>query len=190
MSRAVSPRPRHIAAVLAAVALAVPLGACGRERTTTFGATEGTYLDVGPLAYQVQISRALNPQDSEDRNYMQGVQAALATDETWFAIFMRGQNTSKHTQPAADDFEITDTLGNRFRPVAISKTNPFAYRPRPVDPGQVIPSESSAAGSGIVQQGAMLLFKIKLSSLSNRPLELHIKSPGVPQKEGSVELDV
>jgi hypothetical protein len=186
----VSPRPRHIAAAIAVVGLALPLGACGKQKTTTFGATEGTYLNVGPLAYQVQISRILNPQDVEDRNYMQGVHGTLAPDEVWFAIFVRGQNTSSKTQPAADDFEITDTVDNRFRPVAIAKTNPFAYRPRPVAHGQVIPSGSSAAGSGVVQQGSMLLFKIKLSSLANRPLELHIKSPTVPQKEGIVELDV
>lgn len=184
------PRPRHIAAAIAVVALALPLGACGREKTTTFGATEGTYLDVGPIAYQVQISRILNPQDIEDRDYMQGVQGKLAVDEVWFAVFVRGQNTSDKTQQAADDFEITDTRDNRFKPVAIATTNPFAYRARPVGHGQLIPSGSSAAGAGIVQQGAMLLFKVKLSSLSNRPLEFHIKSPTVPQKEGIVELDV
>jgi hypothetical protein len=120
----VRPRPRHIAAAIAVVGLALPLGACGKEKTTTFGATEGTYLDVGPIAYQVQISRILNPQDIEDRNYMQGVPGKLAADEVWFAVFVRGQNTSGKTQQAADDFEITDTLENRFRPVAIAKTNP------------------------------------------------------------------
>jgi len=186
----VRPRPRHTAAAIAVVALALPLGACGREKTTTFGATEGTYLNVGPMAYQVQISRILNPQDQEDRNYMQGVPGTTAADEVWFAVFVRGQNTSGQTQRAADDFEITDTLDNRFRPVAIAKSNPFAYRPRPVAHGQVIPSGSSAAGAGVVQQGSMLLFKIKLSSLADRPLELHIKSPTVPQKEGTVQLDV
>jgi hypothetical protein len=186
----VSPRPHRIAAAIAVAAVAVVLGACGNHKTTTFGATEGTYLDVGPLAYQVQISRILNPRDIEDRNYMQGVPGTLAPDEVWFAVFMRGQNTSGRTQQAASDFEITDTLDNRFRPVPIAPTNPFAYRARPVDHGQVIPSGSSAAGSGVVQQGAMLLFRIKLSSLANRPLELHIKSPTVPQKEGIVELDV
>ncbi len=168
------PRPRHIAAAIAVVGLALPLGACGKEKTTTFGATEGTYL----------------PQDVEDRAYMQGVPGKLAADEVWFAVFVRGQNTSGKTQQAADDFEITDTLDKRFRPVAIAKTNPFAYRARPVAHGQLIPSGSSAAGAGFVQQGSMLLFKIKLSSLSDRPLEFHIKSPTVPQKEGTVELDV
>jgi hypothetical protein len=121
---------------------------------------------------------------------MQGVQEKLTPDEVWFAVFVRGQNTSAHIQQATDDFEITDTLDNKFRPVPIPKSNPFAYRARPVDHGQVIPSGSSAAGSGVVQQGAMLLFRIKLTSLSDRPLELHIKSPTVPQKEATVVLDV
>jgi hypothetical protein len=186
----VRPRPRHNAAAIAVVGLALPLGACGREKTTTFGATEGTYLDVGPIAYQVQVSRILNPRDTEDRAYMEGVPGKLAADEVWFAVFVRGQNTSGKTQQAADDFEITDTLDKRFRPVAIAGTNPFAYRARPVAHGQVIPAGSSAAGAGIVQQGAMVLFKLKLSSVANRPLEFHIKSPTVPQKEGIVELDV
>jgi hypothetical protein len=121
---------------------------------------------------------------------MQGVPGTLAADEVWFAVFVRGQNTSGRTQMASDDFEITDTLDKRFRPVAIAKTNPFAYRARPVGHGQLIPSGTSAAGSGVVQQGSMLLFKIKLASLSDRPLEFHIRSPTVPQKEGTVELDV
>ena len=189
MRRAV-PRPRHIVAALAVVALALPLAACGRQKATTFAQFEGTYLNVGPLAYQVQISRQLNPQDLEDRNYMQGVSGKLAPDEVWFAIFIRAQNTSSQTQPATGDFEITDTLDNRFRPVPVAKTNPYAYRPRPVAPGQLIPSESSTAGSGVIQQGSMVLFKVKLSSLSNRPLELHIKSPTDPREQGTVELDV
>lgn len=184
------PRSRVLAAALAAALLALPLSACGRQKTTTFGETEGTYLDVGPLAYQIQISRVLNPRDSEDRNYLQGLRTKLAPDEVWFAVFMRAQNTSRRTQPAASEFVITDTLDNRFTPVALPPTNPFAYQPRDVAPGQILPSESSAAGSGVVGQGALVLFRIKLSSLSNRPLELHIRSPRVPQREGRVDLDV
>jgi hypothetical protein len=103
---------------------------------------------------------------------------------------VRGQNTSSHTQPATTNFEITDTLDNSFRPVPITGPNPFAYRARPVDHGQVIPSGSSAAGTGPVQQGAMLLFRITLSSLANRPLELHITSATDPRKQAVVELDV
>jgi hypothetical protein len=69
----VSPGPRHIAAAIAVGVLALPLGACGKQKTTTFSASEGTYLNVGPMAYQVQVSRVLNPKDIEDRNYLQGV---------------------------------------------------------------------------------------------------------------------
>ena len=187
MSRAVSPRPRHIAAVLAAVALAVPLGACGREKTTTFGATEGTYLDVGPLAYQVQISRALNPQDSEDRNYMQGVQAALATDETWFAIFMRVKNQSGETLTPTTTFTITDTEGNKFQPVTLDeKVNPFIYLPEPLEHAHVLPDANTPPGSGPVQ-GSLILFKIDAPSLQNRPLILTI---GEGEDSATVDLDL
>lgn len=180
-------------ALLAGIALALPLAACGREKTTTVGLNEGTYIDVGPMTYQVQISRQLNPRDVEDRAYLAGVvqaQAKLAPDQVWFAVFMRVQNTSDRTEPAASQFVITDTLDDRFAPVAIAKTNPFAYRPRDVAPGQLLPSASSAAGSAPVGQGSVLVFKIKLSSLGNRPLELHIFNPKNQRAEGKVDLDV
>ena len=40
---------------------------------TLHGATEGTYLDLGGLKYQVQISRLLNPSSIEDRAYLVGL---------------------------------------------------------------------------------------------------------------------
>lgn len=173
--------------------LVAALAGCGREKTTTFADNEGIYLDVGPLTYQIQISRQLNPRDSEDRAYFVGVdpaQAKTAADEVWFGVFMRVQNTSKHTQPATDDFEITDTLENVYTPVPIAKTNPFAYHGREVDPGQLLPSTGSMAGTGPVGQGALLLFKLKLSSYANRPLELRIKSRSIPPQKAHAELDL
>ncbi len=178
---------------LAALLLAVALAACGKEKTTTFADNEGVYLDVGPLAYQIQISRQLNPKDIEDRNYFVGLdpaQAKLAPDEVWFGVFMRVQNTSRHSQPASNDFEITDTLEKVYSPVPIASTNPFVYKARDVGPGQLLPSTGSAAGSGPVGQGALLLFKLKLSSFANRPLELRIRSRSLPRETGHAELDL
>lgn len=175
------------------VVLALTASACGRQKVTTRGEDEGVYLDVGPLSYQVQISRQLNPKDSEDRAYLQGVEPALAhlkPDEVWFAIFVRAQNTSDRAAPAASDFEITDTVDHRYRPVPIGSTNPFAYRVRPIAPGQLLPSSASAAGTDPVGQGALLLFKLPLATLANRPLEFHIVGPTLPLKEAVVSLDV
>lgn len=178
---------------LAALLLAGPLTGCGKEKTTTFAENEGIYLDVGPLSYQIQISRQLNPKDIEDRNYFVGLdpaQAKLAPDEVWFGIFMRVQNTSKQSQPASRDFEITDTLEKVYTPVPIANTNPFTYKARDVGPGQLLPSTGSAAGGGPVGQGALLLFKLKLTSFANRPLELKIKSRSLPTEEAHAELDL
>lgn len=177
----------------AALLLAVALAGCGKEKTTTFAENEGIYVDVGPLSYQIQISRQLNPTDIEDRNYFVGLdpaQAKLAPDEVWFGVFMRVQNTSKHSQPASNEFEITDTIDTVYKPIPIAPTNPFAYKARDIEPGQLLPSTGSAAGSGAVGQGALLLFKLKLSSYANRPLELGIKSRSIPREMAHTELDL
>src|SRR5437764_811720 len=73
-------------ALLAAASAALALGACGNKvAVVKEGKTEGTYLNVGDLQYQVQISRALNPADVEDRDYLVGLPAAargLKANET------------------------------------------------------------------------------------------------------------
>ena len=172
---------------------AAAVGAC---RTEQHGATqadsEGLYLDVGELKYQVQVSRPLNPSDPEDRGYLTGIPPAaqgLAGDETWFGVFLLVQNETDHPHPAATEFEIEDTSGNLFAPLEVTGSNVFAYRPRIVPPEGQIPEPESAAASGPIQ-GAMLLFKLKAATLDNRPLELTIRSPQDPQRHGTVELDV
>lgn len=184
-------RTRSLLALLAALLL---LAGCGNKTDTlTRATTEGPYLDVGPLQYQVQISRQLNPRDPEDREYLEGVPAAdakLAQDQTWFAVFMRVQNESGHAQRAAEDFKIEDTQGTEFTPVALPASNPFAYRPELIPDKGTLPDVRSAAANGAVQQGSMLLFKMNLKAIANRPLVLTIKSPEAPQKQGEVDLDV
>ena len=65
---------RKLPLALLAVAAVLVLAACGNKpKISTVGDTEGTYLNVGPLTYQVQISRQLNPNDIEDQTYLQGI---------------------------------------------------------------------------------------------------------------------
>ena len=92
---------RIVTLMLVALA-AVALGACGnKEKVTLHGDTEGIYIDVGGLKYQVQISRVLNPTDREDSGYMIDLPAdqQLAKDENWFAVFMRVENDSDKAAP-------------------------------------------------------------------------------------------
>jgi hypothetical protein len=180
--------------IIAAVAVSLALGACGnKEAKVSHGSTEGTYLNVGGLYYQVQISRQLNPRDSEDRDYLVGVNPADATlkpDETWFAVFMRVQNASTKTaHQAATEYVIRDTQGNVFNPMPLGRDNVFAYHAANVAPKGIIPDGDAAAAETPIQ-GSLLLFKIPYANLENRPLELEIVSPKNAQDTGTVALDV
>ena len=185
-------RLRVLVVASACLAALAGFSACGnRHATITEAETEGPYLNVGDLKYQVQASRQLNPADVDDRNYLEGVspaEADLRQDETWFAVFVRAVNETDSPQPAAEEFEIEDTQGETFEPVPVEQ-NPFAYQPAEVAPHGTLPTEGGIADSAPIG-GTMLLFKLTLNSLANRPLELRITSPEPPGTEAVVDLDV
>jgi hypothetical protein len=178
---------------LLVVALAtLAVGACGdKQAVTLHAATEGPYVDVGDLKYQVQISRLLNPTDVEDRDYLVDLPAGqqLGSSDEWFAVFMRVENDSKDAQRAATSYAIRDTQGNVYRPVAMGPKNVFAYRGGVLQPKQILPLPGSAAGENTIQ-GAMLLFKIPVANFQNRPLVLEIPPPSGTGGTGTVDLDV
>jgi hypothetical protein len=183
---------RPITLLLALVA-ATALAGCGnKEDKVLHGATEGIYLDLGELKYQVQISRVLNPTSPEDRSYLVGLdqsQAELPAGQEWFAVFMRVQNEDSRPHPAARDYTITDTQDTKFRPIQLGPDNVFAYRAGPVGPKSLIPAPDSPPSEGSIQ-GSLLLFKIPTRNLENRPLELAIASPDTPGERATVDLDI
>src|SRR4051812_27385012 len=140
---------RRLVAIACLLAAAVPLAGCGnKEEIIKSSETEAAYLDVGPLRYQVQISRQLNPRDTEDRAYLTGVapaQARLKPDESWFGLFVRVENPTDKPAPATRDFELDDTQDTTYRPVAIARTNPFAYVGGTVAARSALPPAQSAA---------------------------------------------
>jgi hypothetical protein len=176
------------------LAAALVAGGCGdKQETRKVGQTEGTYIDVGDLKYQVQISRILNPSDVEDRNYLtQLPQGTLPPkgDEAWFGVWIRVQNTNDgKSLPTAGNFEIRDTQDNVFKPYD-QTGNVFAYQPvDKLGPQAVLPNSEAPAGFGPIQ-GSLILFKLTTTSLANRPLEFRIISPTDPTNVGTVDLDV
>jgi len=175
-------------------ACAVLLAGCGnRQDVRTLGETEGIYVDVADLNYQVQLSRVLNENDVEDRAYLAGLPAGTrppGRDETWFAIFIRVSNPTSEVQQPARSFRIIDTQENEYEPVVLdTQQNPFAYDPRPLPPGRILPDPNSVSGEGDIG-GSLVLFKVKLSSLQNRPLELKIDSPLPPPLRTSATIDL
>jgi hypothetical protein len=185
---------RRVLILTAVALLALPLAACGnKEAETTFGETEGAYLNVGDLTYQVQISRQLNPSDNEDKGYLVAVpsdQRELAPDEAWFAVFVIAFNEHKKDAVSANDFTVSDTEGALYKPLTLGADNVFAWRGGTVPPHGQLPEKDTAASNNPSVNGAMLLFKVKNDSFNNRPLELTISGLGGEPAKAAVDLDV
>jgi hypothetical protein len=185
-------------AVLALIAV-FALGACGdshtRVTTGTYAGESGQnapYLNVGPLVYEVQLSRQLNPANIEDAAYLRGlspVERHLAPGQEWFAVFIQVYNHSSISLPAATNLTISDTQNNVYLPLVPNEINEFAYRGGLVPPKSLLP-EPESVSSQVGTQGALLLYKIQVVSLDNRPLELKIVDPNNPTQTASAELDV
>jgi hypothetical protein len=185
--------PRFV--VLGLVLIALVAAGCGNDdvNTRTVATTEGVYLTISGLKYQIEMSRYLNVNDVEDNQYLSGLPAGTGqprANEIWFGVWVRVQNEGDKTLPSANSWEITDTQENVYRPIPIdTNVNVFAFSPGiHVPPAVVLPLSSSAAGQGPIQ-GSLLLFKLKTDSLQNRPLELKF-SNGQQGQTGTYDLDV
>jgi hypothetical protein len=183
---------RRLLAALALVALLTGATGCNKHSRVTEAKTEGIFVNVGPLDYQVQISRLLNPADLEDQGYLKGLapgDSELSPKQAWFGIFLRVENNGRRAALSARDVEITDTQNVRYSAVALLPSNVFAYRPSIIQAHAVLPAADTPASSAPIG-GSLVLFKIELPSLENRPLELHIHDPAAPDQEGVIDLDV
>ena len=75
-----------------------------------------------------------------------------------------------------DRFYITDTLGDRFRPIANPTPNPYSYVPV-VDPGRRPAADDLQRRLRRLDAGEFLIFKVPYADLPNRPFILHIVDP-------------
>lgn len=189
-------RLRRPLAVLAALVVSGGLGACGKHRDEDAKIQqiegEGYYLSLGELKYQVQGSRQLNPDDVQDKALLAGIPAAeqkLEPDEVWFGVFMQVENESEEPLRPASDIEIVDTQEDVFKPIELDQSNQFAYRPEePIGGGEIAPIPDRPAFN-TANQGSLMLFKLTLDAIDNRPLELKMESSTTDQT-GIIDLDV
>ncbi len=192
-------RLRKLTPLALVVLAAIALGACGDSHTKvttgTYAGESGKnapYLDVGPLVYEVQLSRELNPYDREDAQYLQGLtpeQQKLEPGQEWFGVFIQVYNNGQQRQPVATDYTITDTQENTYTPIIPASTNHFAFRGGTVPGHGRLPELDTIPAEGPTQ-GALLLFKIQIVSLDNRPLTFKIVDPTDAAQTASAELDV
>ena len=189
-------RSRRAIALLTVLLASGGLAACGnhhdKDATLQQIEGEGFYLSLGELKYQVQGSRQLNPDDIQDKPFLVGVpeeQLKLKPDEVWFGVFMQVENEADAARNPSGDIEIIDTQEDIFKPLGLQETNAFAYRSTEAIPGGAIVPLPDTPAFGTANQGSLLLFKLTIDALDNRPLELKIES-STNDQTGIIDLDV
>ena len=135
---------------------------------------EGLEVDLGGIAYNVFITRQLNPRIAPDNDYYRGPEPPPGF--VLYGVFLQVCNHSDGPREAARDFKIVDTRGSEFEPEELPPENVFAYRPKVLQPKECIPAEGSAAALSSTA-GAMVLFRLPSATAENRPLELEVMGP-------------
>jgi hypothetical protein len=178
----------RLAAVLAAVvaiASGVVLAGCDTAPENANQVTEGQGIKIDDLLFNVQITRELNPFDTEDKAYLVG-QKPLGPDEYYLGVFMRVENEGDASAQVPTDLTIVDTVGDTFKPLPSNSL--FALKlGGTLHAGDQLPDGESVAANGPIQ-GSMVLFRIDSSAIQDRPLTLHITTS--TGSAGEVELDI
>lgn len=183
-------RMKRVASVLTLLALVVPLSGCKRHHEIP--EPEGQAVKVNGLSYTVFITRELNLADPEDHDYFSGPEAPPGFN--YYGVFIQvcnDYNHVPHTSTPVSNFRIIDTAGQQYDPVPLPPSDIFAYRPRPLGAKQCVPTPGSAAATGPIG-GSLILFKIPIASIENRPLDLEInpQGPGPVPDTQRIELDI
>ena len=184
---------RRLAAVIGALTVSMSVSGCfieNRIEHPTVADGEQLYVDAGPLTYQVQLTRELNPYSTEDVGYLSGIPTAqsIPANKLWFAVFLWAKNQTKQQQTTASNFQIVDSEGTVYKPVTLPATNPYAWTAQTLSPNGTEPAEDTTASNGTTQ-GGLLLFQLDDSIFSNRPLTLDIFAGG-QAKPTKISLDL
>jgi hypothetical protein len=183
-------RHRAVACCLA-LAAALALSACGASniRTVAGANNDGVYVTLDGVSYQLQVSRELNQYATEDRQYLAGLPATIASNELWYGVFLRAINSSHQARTTSDTFTISDTQGHTYYPTALAAGNQFAWTAQSLAPNDTQPTPDSTAYYGPTQ-GQLVLFKLPTSVYANRPLTLTIKGSGGSSDVATISLDL
>jgi hypothetical protein len=174
--------------LLAVGAMAVGVSGCSIEhRTDQTGVTQDElsaggepYFWAGPITYQVQISRQLNPYDPIDVQYLAGLTGAqdLTPQQFWYGIFLWAKNQTDRYIATSDTFKLLDSSGQVFTPTPLNPSlNPYAWTAQTLAPDGIEPAADTTA-SNASAGGGLILFKLNQTVYSNRPLTLLVYAPG------------
>ena len=178
------PRVALIAALALALAvLAGGLSACGEEEAVS-EVVEGEPIELAGLEYNVQITRFLNPDDTEDSEYLAG-QPPPPPGKEYLGVFLVVENESEDVLSSATGYTVVDTVDNEYE--SLESESPYALAVgADVAAEDQLPIPDSTAANG-PNQGSLLVFEVDDEVSDNRPLKLEIETvDGV----GEVILDI
>ena len=159
---------------------------CGGEEESHEG-EEGVPIEIGELEFNIQLSRFLNPTDTQDSEYLAGQRVPPPAGESYLSVSMTVENKSDDPVrlPTVAQMSVVDTTGAAFE--ALPSDTDFAVPLGSEIPGDgEVPAPGSAAHSGPTQ-GAIALFLVDQEVPENRPLELEIEHEG---ETATVTLDI
>jgi hypothetical protein len=182
-----SNRLRRAGLLVVVLALCVSVSACSvSRRKKIYDVTQSEiaaggqpYFFAGPVTYQVELSRQLNPYSTEDVQYLGGLRGAqqIPASDMWFGVFLWAKNQSGRTVTTTDHFTLHDSSGHVYYPVKLNPLlNPYAWTAQTLGPNDVEPTPDTTASDGATQ-GSLILFELNQSIYSNRPLTLYIYAP-------------
>src|SRR5690606_1601609 len=121
--------------------------------------------------------RFLNPDDSEDAEYLVG-QPPAKPGTAYFGIFLEVKNETNESHRLADRFTITDVDGTKFE--ALETESPYAFPfGAELEEQEQIPILDSTPATGPIE-GSLVLFKITDEASEARPLILEIPGEDGP----------
>jgi hypothetical protein len=166
------------------VAVGLVLASCGGPEPGGEEGNEGEAVVLDDVAYNVGITRFLNPDDAEDHEYLVG-QPPAPSGTYYLGVFLVIDNQSGETKPTASGYTVIDTLENKYRP--LPSDSPFALQVgTDVEGDGQVPILDSTAQTG-PNQGALLIFRVRDDVSDNRPLRLEIDAAG---EAGEITLDI
>jgi hypothetical protein len=174
---------RRLWTILCALGLVFGVAACGQTSDPPSELNDGVYVNAGPITYQMQISRELNPYATEDKQYLEGLPSGysptgLTADQLWYGVFLWAKNQTDQPHPTASSLVIVDSSGNRYFPIHLDTSiNGYAWTQQVLEPSAVEPAPNTQASFGPTG-GGLLLFKLPNSVYANRPLTLNIYPSG------------